>query len=102
MFNSDKTPISIKNKVFPDNGPRGYTLLSHSSAAHPTCLYLTKQCNNIKKLIWFDPVDGYDPFGFIKSYCTNPPNSLPYQLPTLIVTTGLDPIPVLSFGAACI
>ena len=101
LFNCDKTPSSIRNKVFPDNGPNGYTLMSHSSGAHPACLYMYKQCSSIKKLIWFDPVDGYDPFGWVKQYCTNPPKQLPVQIPSLIISTGLDPIPVLSFGTAC-
>ena len=94
FFNTSKTPDSIKNKVFPDNGPNGYSLLSHSSGAHPTCLFLTKQCGKIKKMIWLDPVDGYDPFGIVKSFCTSPPNQLPYQIPTLIISNGLDPVPV--------
>ncbi len=39
-----------------------------------------------------DPVDGYDPFGFLKLFITNPPNQLPFFVPTLIVSTGLDAV----------
>ena len=101
FFNSDNTPDSIRNKVFPYIGPNGHTLMAHSSGAHPTCLYLYKHCGVIKKLIWLDPVDGYDPFGIVKLYCTNPSKQLPFQIPTLILSTGLDPVPV-SVLTACI
>ena len=101
FFNTDKTPDSIRNKVFPDSGPNGYTLMSHSAGAHPTCLYLSKHCNQFKKLIWIDPVDGFDPFGMVKIYCTNPPNVLPFKIPTLVISTGLDPIKVNDFTPAC-
>lgn len=40
-----------------------------------------------------DPVDGYDPYGVIKEFITNPPKQLPFLMPTLIITTGLDSIP---------
>ena len=72
LFNSEKTPDIIKNKVFPDNGPNGYTLMSHSAGAHPTCAYLKKQCGKIKKAVWLDPVDyiGFNPFGK-KEFCSN-------------------------------
>jgi hypothetical protein len=55
LFNSDKTPDLIKKKVFPYNGPNGFTIMAHSAGAHPTCSFLKKQCGEIKKVVWLDP-----------------------------------------------
>lgn len=101
LFESISTPEIIKHKVFPDTGPNGYTLMSHSDAGHITCLYLYKSCSSIKKLILLDPVDGVDPFGIIDSYVTHPPKQLPFTIPTLIISTGLDSVPVSALSTAC-
>jgi hypothetical protein len=101
FFSSEKAPDSIRNKVFPNNSTNGYTLMSHSAGAHPVCLYLYKHCSQFKKLVWLDPVDGYDPFGIVKEFCTVLPKPLPFQIPTLIVSTGLDPVQANSLMPAC-
>ena len=76
--------------------------MSHSAGAHPTCAYLKKQCGKIKKAVWLDPVDyiGFNPFGK-KEFCSNPPDQLPFQIPTLIISTGLDSVPPDPFSHAC-
>lgn len=48
-----------------------------------------------------DPVDGYDPFGFIKIFITNPPNQLPFTIPTLIISNGLDAVPANPLFTPC-
>jgi hypothetical protein len=48
-----------------------------------------------------DPVDGYDPFGFIKIFITNPPKQLPFKIPTLIITNGLDDVRVNPLFTPC-
>jgi len=48
-----------------------------------------------------DPVDGYDPFGFIKIFVTNPPNQLDFQIPTLILSTKYSAIPAKSHLPPC-
>lgn len=90
LFNSKNTPAIIKGKVFPDLKTNGVSLMSHSASGHTTVSYLASNCGLIKSLILLDPVDGYDPFGFIKIFITNPPNQLPFAIPTLVVSTGLD------------
>ena len=38
-----------------------------------------------------DPVDGYDPFGFIKdNIVPDPPATLPFLMPTLILATYMS------------
>jgi hypothetical protein len=70
----------------------GVTLLSHSAASHPAVAYLVSTCGFIKSQVLMDPVDGYDPYGVIKEFITNPPKQLSFLMPTLIITTGLDSI----------
>jgi hypothetical protein len=101
LLNSTKTPDIIKNKVFADLNRFGVSLIGHSSGAHPLVTYLVKTCGFIKSLILIDPVDGYDPYGFVKEYITNPPEQLPVIIPTLVITTGLDSLPRSKFQSAC-
>jgi hypothetical protein len=114
LFNDKKTPSSIRGKVTPDITTYGITLMSHSSSGHTVTSYLNKTCGQVKSIkftcksivylltnnnllflgfIMLDPVDGYDPFGFLKLFITNPPKQLPFYVPTLIVSTGLDAVP---------
>lgn len=65
-------------------------LMSHSAGAHATTLYLNKTCGNIKGMLYLDPVDGIDPFGIIKIFVTDPPNLLPFTIPSIIFATGYD------------
>lgn len=101
LFENKKTPEIIKNKVFPDINSNGVTLMSHSASGHTAVSYLVDSCGLIKRNILLDPVDGYDPFGFIKIFVTNPPKQLPFTIPTLLIRTGLDPVPVHSGIPAC-
>ena len=92
LFRSNDTPAEIRNSVRPDFKTNGLTLMSHSAGGHVVCLYLEKNCGNVRSLIMLDPVDGYDPFGIINDYVTNPPNKLSFQIPTLIVSSELSAI----------
>lgn len=44
--------------------------VSHSSGAHPLGQYLNTTCGPLKYIIMMDPVDGIDPFGFVKDFIT--------------------------------
>lgn len=79
--------------VFADvNSRDGVTLMSHSAAGHPTVAYLASKCGLIRTQVLMDPVDGYDPFGLVKRFITHPPAQLPFFIPTLLITTGLDSV----------
>ena len=39
------------------------------------------------------PVDGVDPYGFIREYCITPGEKLNFETPTLIISAGLDGVP---------
>ena len=39
--------------------------------------------------------------GMVKEFCTLPPNPLPFQIPTLIISTGLDHVQFNSLMPAC-
>ena len=43
--------------------------------------------------ILLSPVDGVDPFGLIDNYAVTPGQFLNYNIPTLILSTGLDDVP---------
>lgn len=101
LFNDKNTPSVVKGKVIPNVETRGVTLLTHSSSGHSVVSYLNKTCGMITSLILLDPVDGYDPFNFIKIYITNPPKQLPFTIPTLIISNGLDAMPANSLFPAC-
>ncbi|XP_037069016.1 chlorophyllase-2-like [Pollicipes pollicipes] len=69
------------------------TMLAHSAGAHVVVSYLERQCDadtNVKGLALMSPVDGVDPFGFIKEYCITPGQKVNFTLPTLVLTAGLD------------
>ena len=36
------------------------------------------------------PVDGFDPYGIIQEYCIHPPDKLNFNIPSLIISGGLD------------
>lgn len=96
LIQGPNTPDIIKNLVFPDiKSSAGVTLMGHSASGHPVTGYLVNSCGLIKTLILLDPVDGYDPFGFVKSYVTHPPNQLSFVTPTLVIATGYDSVRVL-------
>jgi len=68
-------------------------LSGHSAGNHVTCDLLADSCGNhkAKGVVMMDPVDGYDPFGIVKNYCTTPGQKLGFDTPALLVRTGLDP-----------
>ncbi len=39
------------------------------------------------------PVDGVDPFGLIDDFCITPGEKLEFELPTLVLSAGLDSVP---------
>lgn len=99
LFNSKETPALIKNRVFPIN--EDVCLMGHSASGHTVVSYLNETCGSITSLVLFDPVDGYDPFGFIKKFITHPPDQLPFAIPTLIIRSEFDPIPKSTVLPAC-
>ncbi|RNA12621.1 chlorophyllase- chloroplastic [Brachionus plicatilis] len=99
FFNNKKTPEQIKDKVFPS--VEDASLMAHSASGHTVVSYLNETCGKMKALILLDPVDGYDPFGFLKIYITNPPQQLPFVMPTLLIRTGLDNVPANPLFPAC-
>ena len=68
-------------------------LSGHSAGNHVFCDLLVDSCGNskAKAAVMMDPVDGYDPFGVIKNYCTTPGEKLSFDTPALLLRTGLDP-----------
>ncbi|CAF1089929.1 unnamed protein product, partial [Brachionus calyciflorus] len=90
LFDSKNTPFVIKNKVYPI--ANDVALMGHSASGHTVVSYLNETCGSIKSLILLDPVDGFDPFGLIKIFITNPPKQLPFVIPTLHIETEYDPV----------
>merc|ERR1719174_2772194 len=76
-------------------------LSGHSAGNHVTCSLLTDSCGNnkAKAVVMMDPVDGYDPVGLINNYCTTPGEKLSFDVPALLLRTGLDP--KVKLGVAC-
>ena len=101
LFNIKSTPSVIKGKVFPDLKTNGISLMGHSAAGHTLVSYLVKQCGLATSLVLLEPVDGYDPFGIVKTFVTKPPAQLPFAIPTLIAATGLGAVPLLPILPAC-
>lgn len=101
LFQSNSAPSIIRGLVKPDLETNGVSLMSHSAGAHILCLYLVKNCGLVKSAVLLDPVDGYDPFGIVHDFVTNPPKKLPYQVPTLIVATGLSSVPANPIIVSC-
>merc|ERR1719428_259148 len=66
-------------------------LAGHSAGNHVTCEFLKADCGKAKAVVMMEPVDGYDPFGMIDNYCTTPGEKLPFDIPALLLRTGLDP-----------
>ena len=99
FFNNNNTPELIKNKVYPSL--ENTSLMAHSASGHTVVSYLNQTCGKLKALILLDPVDGYDPFGFFQIYITNPPEQLPFAIPTLVIRTGLDNVPANPLFPAC-
>ena len=103
LFAEHKAVTGVK----PDVGRLGF--LSHSSAGHPLAQYLNGTCGPLKLTVMMNPVDGLDPFGIFDDFVTrmkmpaacscstisssvDPPNPLPYRIPTLIISAGLGKV----------
>jgi len=65
----------------------------HSAGNHVFCEFLKTDCGGgrAKAAVMMDPVDGYDPIGIVNNYCTTPGEKLPFDIPALLLRTGLDP-----------
>jgi len=68
-------------------------LMGHSAGAHVAVEYLKHHCNRVVGQVLLSPVDGIDPFGLIDNYCITPGQLLNYNIPTLMLSTGLDDVP---------
>ncbi|CAF1340052.1 unnamed protein product [Adineta ricciae] len=75
--------------------------LTHSSAAHSLGQYMNSTCGPIKLIIMMNPVDGIDPFGIVQDFITHPPTPLPFRTPALVISAGLDSVPVGQKSPAC-
>jgi len=69
-------------------------LSGHSAGNHVFCELLKDSCGNskAKAAVMMDPVDGFDPFGIIKNYCITDGESTNFDIPALLLRTGLDPV----------
>ena len=65
----------------------------HSAGNHVIVRRLTNFSTQTqaKGVIMLDPVDGEDPFGFVKEFVIHPPQKVTFTLPALLIETGLDP-----------
>jgi len=78
-------------------------IMGHSAGNHIAVNYLKRKgCRDFLAAVHLSPVDGTDPFGIIQTeFCITPGQLLNYDLPSLIVMAGLDPIPGAALYPAC-
>jgi len=76
-------------------------IMGHSAGNHINVNYLKQNCRNFVGHILLSPVDGADPFGIIEEYCITPGEYLNFNMPTLVIQAGLDPVPGKPFYPAC-
>jgi len=83
---------TFKSKATPDFDK--LVLSGHSAGNHVTCNFLADSCGNnlAKAVVMMDPVDGFDPFGMVNNFCTTPGKKLEFDVPALLLRTGLDPV----------
>lgn len=67
-------------------------IMGHSSGNHIAMNYLIEGCGKFMGAILMSPVDGTDPWGINPEYCIHPGYYLNFELPTLILAAGLDPV----------
>ena len=77
--------------LFLDN--ENLVLMGHSSGAHVVVEFMKHHCNLVKGQVLFSPVDGVDPFGLINNFAITPGQPLNYNVPSLLIMTGLDSVP---------
>lgn len=70
------------------------SLGGHSAGNHIAVQSMVDGCRDVKAVVLIDPVDGVDPYGFVKQYVVHPPALLNFSTPALHVETGLDPVTV--------
>ena len=68
-------------------------LTAHSAGSHVISQYLNSTCGTAKMIVLLSPVDGADPMGMVKDFIITPGKMLPFAIPTMIIGTGLDPVP---------
>merc|ERR1719195_1262394 len=94
----------MKSKGFPavpDVNNRA-AVMGQSSGNHVVGQALTDGCSIAKAFVMIDPVDGYDPFGVVKSQSLiHPGKKLNFSVPSLLLDNGLDPKAVLPVFPAC-
>eukprot|EP01098_Paradermamoeba_levis_P013148 TRINITY_DN591_c0_g1_i1.p1 TRINITY_DN591_c0_g1~~TRINITY_DN591_c0_g1_i1.p1 ORF type:complete len:353 (+),score=126.86 TRINITY_DN591_c0_g1_i1:38-1060(+) len=73
-------------------------LIGHSAGCKIMVKVLEENCGIAKGLALLNPVDGDDPWGIIKSFVITPGQMLNFTTPTLILGTGLGPIPGIHVG----
>ena len=66
--------------------------MGHSAGAHVVCSYLRENCGPFKALAYLSPVDGADPWGIQDDFCTHHNETLNFEIPTLILSAGLDAV----------
>ena len=67
---------------------------AQSSGSHVAVNFLklreAQDCSDIKAMFLMSPVDGFDPYGLFGETCIDPPSKVNFQIPTLIISGGLD------------
>ena len=64
----------------------------HSAGNHVAIRRLVSfGCGPVAGVLMIDPVDGEDPYGFVKVYVIHPPAPVNFVVPALHIETGLDP-----------
>lgn len=65
----------------------------HSAGNHVAIRRLVSfGCGPVAGVLMIDPVDGEDPYGFVKIFVIHPPAPVNFVVPALHIETGLDPI----------
>ena len=74
----------------------------HSAGNHVTVRRLVSfGCGPVAGVLMLDPVDGEDPYGFVKIYVIHPPAKVNFVAPALHIETGLDPRKASPFTPPC-
>ncbi|CAL8118054.1 unnamed protein product [Orchesella dallaii] len=78
-------------------------IMGHSAGNHINVNYLKRKgCRNFVANVHLSPVDGFDPFGIIPGdFAITPGENVNFNIPTLVVKAGLDPIPGTIINPAC-
>lgn len=77
------------------------SVMGQSAGNHILGEALSVGCSLAKAFIMVDPVDGFDPFGIVPEFLIQPGKPLNFTIPSLLISTGLDPLPLNSMFPAC-